>query len=283
MLLAGSRIYTTLALGAMIVVFMSMVGSLTVLPALLGKLGDRIDRGVLAVLAAGLMRVLRWEPRAASAPEGAAYAAAAPQGRPPGVAHLGCGAAPVVAPPGRRRGRIGGTARRARPARVQHASDDGRVRRHAVAPADRADVRQHPARIPRLAEPGGRGRPRERRHVPAGRAPHSPTFVRRALATGVMREPIRTVVNRDHTVAQVEIPLVGHGRGREVRRSARDPAAGRGPRSARRAARRPLRRDRTDGGQTPTSSRRFARTRRSCSSSCSGSRSCCSWSRSARS
>ncbi len=62
MLLAGSRIYTTLALGAMIVVFMSMVGSLTVLPALLGKLGDRIDRGVLAVLAAALVRVLRWEP-----------------------------------------------------------------------------------------------------------------------------------------------------------------------------------------------------------------------------
>ena len=52
LLLAGSKIYTSLALGAMIVVFMSMVGSLTVLPALLGKFGDRIDRGLLAVLAA---------------------------------------------------------------------------------------------------------------------------------------------------------------------------------------------------------------------------------------
>ena len=66
LLLAGNKIYTSLALGAMIVVFMSMVGSLTVLPALLGKLGDRIDRGVLAVLAAGLLRllrILRWQPR----------------------------------------------------------------------------------------------------------------------------------------------------------------------------------------------------------------------------
>ena len=36
-----------------------MVGSLTVLPALLGKLGDRVDRGLLAVLAAGILRLLR--------------------------------------------------------------------------------------------------------------------------------------------------------------------------------------------------------------------------------
>jgi uncharacterized membrane protein YdfJ with MMPL/SSD domain len=33
----------------------------------------------------------------------------------------------------------------------------------------------------------------------------------RALATGVMKAPITTVVNRDHTVAQVDIPLVGTG------------------------------------------------------------------------
>jgi uncharacterized membrane protein YdfJ with MMPL/SSD domain len=63
LLLAGSKIYTSLAVGAMVVVFLSMIGSLTVLPALLGKLGDRIDRGVVGVLAAGLIRVLRWEPR----------------------------------------------------------------------------------------------------------------------------------------------------------------------------------------------------------------------------
>jgi uncharacterized membrane protein YdfJ with MMPL/SSD domain len=43
----------------MVVVFVSMVGSLTVLPALLGKLGDRIERGVLAVLAAGALGLLR--------------------------------------------------------------------------------------------------------------------------------------------------------------------------------------------------------------------------------
>jgi uncharacterized membrane protein YdfJ with MMPL/SSD domain len=57
MLFAGSNIFTSLGIGAMIVVFVSMIGSLTVLPALLARLGDRIDRGVLAVIAAGLARV----------------------------------------------------------------------------------------------------------------------------------------------------------------------------------------------------------------------------------
>ena len=46
MLFAGSKIFTSIGIGAMLVVFTSLVGSLTVLPALLGKLGDRIERGV---------------------------------------------------------------------------------------------------------------------------------------------------------------------------------------------------------------------------------------------
>jgi uncharacterized membrane protein YdfJ with MMPL/SSD domain len=66
MMFAGSKIFTSIGIGAMIVVFTSMVGSLTVLPALLGKLEDRVDRGVLAVLAATVARILRplrWQPR----------------------------------------------------------------------------------------------------------------------------------------------------------------------------------------------------------------------------
>ena len=35
-----------------------MVGSVTVLPALLGKLEDRVDRGLVAVVAAGFGRLL---------------------------------------------------------------------------------------------------------------------------------------------------------------------------------------------------------------------------------
>jgi RND superfamily putative drug exporter len=59
MLLAGSKIFTSIGIGAMLVVFTALVGSLTVLPALLGKLGDRIERGVRQVLAAGVIRVTR--------------------------------------------------------------------------------------------------------------------------------------------------------------------------------------------------------------------------------
>jgi RND superfamily putative drug exporter len=60
MLFAGTKIFTSIGVGAMLVVFTSLVGSLTVLPALLGKLGDRyIERGVRQVLAATVLRFLR--------------------------------------------------------------------------------------------------------------------------------------------------------------------------------------------------------------------------------
>src|SRR5881392_947043 len=60
MLFAGTKIFTSIGIGAMLVVFVSLVGSLTALPALLGKLGDRyIERGVRQVLAATALRFLR--------------------------------------------------------------------------------------------------------------------------------------------------------------------------------------------------------------------------------
>ncbi len=59
MLLSGSKIFTSIGISAMLVVASAMIGSLTVLPALLGKLGNRIDRGVLALVAAPVARLLR--------------------------------------------------------------------------------------------------------------------------------------------------------------------------------------------------------------------------------
>src|SRR6266480_6659631 len=60
LLFAGSKIFTSIGIGAMLVVFTSLVGSLTVLPALLGKLGDRsIERGLRQVLAATVLRFMR--------------------------------------------------------------------------------------------------------------------------------------------------------------------------------------------------------------------------------
>ena len=45
MLLSGSKVFTALGIASMIVVAVAMLGSLTVLPALLGRLGDRIELG----------------------------------------------------------------------------------------------------------------------------------------------------------------------------------------------------------------------------------------------
>ncbi len=45
MLLTGSKVFTSIGLGAMLVVFVAMIGSLTVLPALLSRLGDNVERG----------------------------------------------------------------------------------------------------------------------------------------------------------------------------------------------------------------------------------------------
>ena len=45
MLFAGNTVFTSIGLGTMIVVFVAIVGSLTVLPALLHKLGDRVEKG----------------------------------------------------------------------------------------------------------------------------------------------------------------------------------------------------------------------------------------------
>ncbi|HET6865590.1 MAG TPA: MMPL family transporter [Solirubrobacteraceae bacterium] len=59
MLFAGSKIFVSIGVGAMIVVFFSLIGSLTVLPALLGKLGDRVEWGIRQVLAATALILLR--------------------------------------------------------------------------------------------------------------------------------------------------------------------------------------------------------------------------------
>jgi RND superfamily putative drug exporter len=59
MLFAGSKIFTSIGIGAMIVVFTALVGSLTVLPALLGKFGDRVEWGLRHVFAASALRALR--------------------------------------------------------------------------------------------------------------------------------------------------------------------------------------------------------------------------------
>ena len=50
MFLAGNKIFTSIAIGTMLVVLCAIVGSVTVLAALLSKLGDRVDKGRIPVI-----------------------------------------------------------------------------------------------------------------------------------------------------------------------------------------------------------------------------------------
>jgi RND superfamily putative drug exporter len=50
MLLAGNPVFTSIGIGTMIMISVAIVGSLTILPALLSKLEDRVDRGRIPVV-----------------------------------------------------------------------------------------------------------------------------------------------------------------------------------------------------------------------------------------
>jgi RND superfamily putative drug exporter len=56
LLLAGDGVLSSIAVGSMLVVLVAMIGSLTVLPALLAKLGHRVDKGRIPLLGRVLER-----------------------------------------------------------------------------------------------------------------------------------------------------------------------------------------------------------------------------------
>ncbi len=213
MLFAGSKVFTSVGVGAMVVVFVSMIGSLTVLPALLGKLGDRIDRGVLGVLFAAVARLLRplgWQPRLllrlrdrrtilqrlkGNRSDSRVWGfVLRPAMRFPGAAALASVAVLVVL---------------AVPAFTMHTSLPG----FADLPKSIGIVRTYDA-IQR-AFPGTQAPAEVVVEAPNVRSPRLRAALadlrRRALATGVMNNPIHTEVNARGTVAQVEIPLAGDG------------------------------------------------------------------------
>jgi uncharacterized membrane protein YdfJ with MMPL/SSD domain len=53
MFVSGNSLFETIGIGTMLVVFAAMVGSLTVLPAVLHRLGDKVDRGRIPLLRGG--------------------------------------------------------------------------------------------------------------------------------------------------------------------------------------------------------------------------------------
>ncbi|MBD0283615.1 MAG: MMPL family transporter [Thermoleophilaceae bacterium] len=185
MLFAGAKIFTSIGVGAMIVVFAAMVGSLTVLPAILHKLGDRVERGRVPLVGrlrrpagesrlwgAILRPVLRWPAAAALVSAGVLVAAAVPtlemHTKLPSFTDLPRSVALV-----------------ATYERIQRAFPGSQTPAEVVVKADR------------VTAPAYRQAYRE--------------FRRRALRTGLLFRPFHVFVNRDQTVGRIEFAIAGSG------------------------------------------------------------------------
>jgi uncharacterized membrane protein YdfJ with MMPL/SSD domain len=213
MLFAGSKIFTSIGIGTMIVVFVSLVGSLTVLPALLGKLGDRVERGVRQVFAAtmlGALRPLRVRPRPliwlrdtptllrklkGERPESRTWACVVRWSmRFPAVALvLSAGLLIVLALP------VFSIHTKLPsftdlPKSLQIVKTYDTIQKSFPGSEDPAHVVVKASDV----------------STPLFKAVYAETK-RRALATGVIRQPIRLVANPSHTVARIDFPLAGKG------------------------------------------------------------------------
>jgi uncharacterized membrane protein YdfJ with MMPL/SSD domain len=202
MLISGSAIFTSLGIASMVVVASAMVGSLTVLPALLGKLGDRIDRGVLGVLAATVRLPIRFRNRRTLLQRLKGDGSSSrlwdtilrPVLRHPWISALGATWVLVVL---------------ALPV----------LRIHTEIPGPNDESKSIPvvaaySKIEK-AFPGSQIPAVVIVKAPNVDAPRVRTALasleRRAVATGEMTGPVHTKVNPAHTVARIEIPLRGNG------------------------------------------------------------------------
>jgi RND superfamily putative drug exporter len=185
MLFTGNAVFTSIAVGAMLMVAVALIGSLSILPALLAKLGDRVNKGRIPILGRRshtesrvwsfvLDRVLRRPVLSAALAGGALVALALPaltlHTQLPSFTDLPK-SLPIVATYDR----------------IQAAFPGSQVPANVVLRAD--DVTSPPVQSA-VAE-----------------------LKREALASGQMTEPISTVVNPAKTVEIVSIPLVGDGDG----------------------------------------------------------------------
>jgi RND superfamily putative drug exporter len=179
MLLSGTPVFESIGVGAMLVVFVAMVGSLTVLPALLGRLGDNVDKGRIRrgrstsrAWDAVLAPVLRFPALAVALSATVLVLLALPVLR-LHTTLLGTGDLPRSIP-------VVATYEK-----IQKAFPGAQVPAQVVLKAPDVDSSGTRAAIARLEH--------------------------EALASGQAREPISVFVNPSHTVARIEVPLVGSG------------------------------------------------------------------------
>jgi uncharacterized membrane protein YdfJ with MMPL/SSD domain len=185
MFIAQNKIFTSMAFGTMLVVFCAIVGSLTVLPAILSKLGDNVDRGRVPFIGR--------RKQAASESHFWGYVLDRVLRR-PGVSVIVAGALLLVA---------------ASPVLRMHTklpSFTDMPRDMPIVQTYRDLVRTFP------------GAPTPATVVVRSADVHSDAVVsqvdrlkRRAIASGQMFGPIFTVVGNDGTTEAISIPLAGNG------------------------------------------------------------------------
>ena len=179
MLLSGTHVFASLGVGAMLVVLVAMIGSLTVLPALLGRLGDKVDKGRLRegrstsrIWDFVLRPVLRFPAAAAVLSAGALLVMTVPVLN-MHTTLLGLGDLPKSI----------GIVRTYD--QIQKAFPGAQTPAHVLVKADRVDTPQMHAAIAKLE--------------------------RLALASGQAEQPIEVDLNPSRTVAHIGVPLIGNG------------------------------------------------------------------------
>src|SRR5205085_255737 len=185
MMFSGDKSYLGFGIATMMVVGIAMLGSLTVLPALLSKLGDKVEKGKIPFLhrlrresgenrlwKAILTPVLR-RPIIAAIAAGAVLVALALPALHLHTAQSGLDALPSSTP-------TVGTIKK-----IQNTFSNGDVSPAIVAVQANTDAPATKKAITQLET--------------------------KAIATGQMHGPIEVDVNRSHTVARVTIPLAGKG------------------------------------------------------------------------
>jgi len=179
MLFSGSKVFDSIGIGAMLVVCLAVVGSLTVLPALLGRLGDKVDKGRIRrprstsrVWNAVLRPVLRFPVAAALLSTAVLVVLALPLLR-MHTTMIGPSDMPRSIP-------VIQTYEK-----IQKAFPGAQMPAQVVLKAPNVDSPQTRSAIAELE--------------------------RLALESGQAKEPFETQVNANHRVARIQVPLVGTG------------------------------------------------------------------------
>jgi RND superfamily putative drug exporter len=183
MFLSGDKTFMSFSVGAMLVVAVAMVASLTVLPAILSKLGDRVERGRIPFV----HRLRRKENK------GRVWSAVLDTVLKHPVASTVASGAVLLA--------------LAIPTLTLHTAQTGieGIRSPAIQPFERMiDA------FPGTPEPALVAIKADNVDSPQVQAAIA-DLEKTALATGQMNAPIIVDTNRDHTVARVEIPIDGNG------------------------------------------------------------------------